>query len=152
MLKKFKNLIDRLEKKWDSEIVPSYEKLKQRISDNRVVTKTEAQEIINELTTHYREFFATVTNTFAPYQNDLNETEHLRLKKFIEDVNESYQTDVNEFMNIYNRKRTLLRNYFFQKQAAQLPLPTFEEQYMTGEIFPSDPAEAYPQYYTYDFK
>ncbi|HHF7366092.1 TPA: hypothetical protein ACPSKY_001196 [Legionella bozemanae] len=152
MFNKFESLIDLFEKKWDAELVPTYERLKQRISHSRVLSKQETQEIINELTIHYRLFFATVTNTFAPYQDQLNETEHLKLKKFLDEVNESFQTDVNEFKNIHNQKMALLRNYFFQKQAAQLPLPTFEEQYLTGQIFPSDPPEAYPQYYTYDFK
>ncbi|AWN75553.1 hypothetical protein LEAN103870_06375 [Legionella anisa] len=152
MLNKFEKLIDSFEKKWDSEIVPTYENLKQRMSHSRVLSKQEAREIINELTTHYYLFFTTVTNTFAPYQKQLNETQQLKLKEFLDEIENSYQTDVNEFKNIYNQKLALLRNYFFQKEAARLPLPTVEEQYLTGQIFPSDPPEAYPQYYTYDFK
>ncbi|HHT0593395.1 TPA: hypothetical protein ACTXXA_002443 [Legionella anisa] len=152
MRNKFEELINSFEKNRDSEIVPAYENLKQRMSHSRVLSKQEAQEIINELTVHYRSFFTTVTNAFAPYQSRLNETEQLKLKQFLDDVEKSYQTDVNQFKSIYNQKLAQLRNYFFQKQAARLPLPTIEEQYLTGQIFPCDPPEAYPQYYTYDFK
>ncbi|KTD40238.1 hypothetical protein [Legionella parisiensis] len=152
MPKKFEDLIDAFEKKWDAEIVPVYRDLKQRLLNQRILTKRATQEIIDELTIHYRGFYATVTNTFAPFQLKLNEDQSQMLKKFLADVEESYQTDVNKFKNIHNQKAVLLRNYFFQQAAAKLPLPTFEEQYLSGQIFPSDPPEAYPQYYTYDFK
>lgn len=149
MRKNFKDLIDALDKQWDAEIVPAYEKLKQRLLNTRALTKMETQGIIDELTAHYRKFLADTHNKFAPYR--LDETERLELERFLNDIVQSLYTDSNEFISIYNLQAAQLKNYFFHQQAARLPMPSFEEQYMTQEIFPSDP-ETHPQYYTYDFK
>ncbi|CAM2952120.1 Uncharacterised protein [Legionella steigerwaltii] len=149
MFKDFINLVDVLEKKWDAEIVPTYEKLKQYCLNKRVLSKAEAQGAINELHTRYLHFYAHATTSFASC--NMGEAERSQAEKFVNDVKENHQADINELINIYNKKAAMLRSYFFQKEALRLPMPTVEEQYTTREIFPSDP-ETHPQYYTYDFK
>lgn len=148
MSRDFINLIDKLEKKWDDEIVPAYDQMK-LIFINNIRTNLLAQKALAALGAQYRTFYNHAQNSFATCKMDV--AERPKALEFLKEIEESYNADIQELMGIYNRKAAHLRANFFQNEAIHLPMPTLEEQIHYWEIFPSDP-ENYPQYYTYDFK
>lgn len=148
MSRDFIILIDKLEKKWDDEIVPAYDQMK-LIFINNIRTNHQAQNALAALGAQYRTYYYHAQNSFASCKMDV--AERPKALQFLKEIEESYHADIQKLTGIYNRKAVQLRAHFFRNESIRLPLPTLEEQIYAWEIFPSDP-ENYPQYYTYDFK
>lgn len=149
-MSRFSELINGFEKQWKETSVPLFADLKRQVTHPSVMTREKAAGIICKLSSHYYSF---VSNIYTIFEGDtLSTSEREELQQFIKSLYTSVYEDAKILTDIYKEKEreALFRPHLFQAKPGELPIPTFEEQFKAGKVFPDD-QEQYPEYYTCNF-